>query len=45
MQAADRLHCPPWELLERGAFWTEWALIAAEAEAEAQRQLQRKYER
>jgi hypothetical protein len=34
--AADRCHCPPWALLEQSIWWRDKALIAAQAEYEAQ---------
>lgn len=38
--AADRCHCPPWELLKQSVFWYNKALIATEAEAGAQKIMQ-----
>lgn len=35
--AADRCHCPPWELLQQSVWWHDKALIAVEAENGAQR--------
>lgn len=35
--AADRCHCPPWELLKQSTWWYDKALIAIEAEAGAQK--------
>lgn len=32
VRAADRFHCPPWEILERGRVWVEMALAATSAE-------------
>lgn len=40
IRAAEILHVPPWELLERDVVWVYWALAAKHAEnkaAEAQR--------
>lgn len=34
--AAKYLGVAPWDLLEQPAIWTEWALMAGEADAEAQ---------
>lgn len=33
--AADRCHCPPWELLKQSVWWRDKALIANTAENEA----------
>lgn len=38
MQAADRFHCPPWELLERGRGWVETAITTLTAERKAEHQ-------
>jgi len=32
VRAADRFHCPPWEILARGKVWVELALAAISAE-------------
>lgn len=32
--SADRLHCPPWELLGRSEYWRSIAVMARRAEAE-----------
>lgn len=34
--AADRCHCPPWELLKQSVYWRDKALIISTAEHEAQ---------
>lgn len=34
--AADRLHCPPWELLEQSIYWQDIAMKARAAEVWAQ---------
>lgn len=34
--AADRCHCAPWELLEQPTVWKTWALMAYNAETEAE---------
>jgi hypothetical protein len=37
--AAHYLHVPPWELMERPAIWTNWALTAHSAEQQAQAEI------
>jgi hypothetical protein len=36
--AADRCHCPPWELIKAGIWWQDKALIANSAENYAREQ-------
>jgi hypothetical protein len=36
--AADRCHCPPWELIKAGIWWHDKALIASSAENYAREQ-------
>jgi hypothetical protein len=45
IQAADRFHCPPWELLERGRAWTELAVLTVNAERQGEAQQRRRAER
>jgi len=45
VQAADRFHCPPWELLERGRAWVELAVLTVNAEREGEQQQRRRLER
>jgi hypothetical protein len=35
--AADRCHTTPWDMLERASFWRDKALIASQAERQAQK--------
>ena len=37
VKAAKWMHVPPWELLGRPDFWTEWALMAEAVDDEAVR--------
>lgn len=32
LRAADRLHCPPWQLLEQSVYWQDIAIKAISAE-------------
>jgi len=41
VRAADRFHCPPWELLDKGRPWVEMALAAVSAENGAANERQR----
>ena len=45
VQAADRFHCPPWELLGRGKAWVELAVLTVNAEREGEMQQRRRLER
>lgn len=45
VQAADRFHCPPWELLGRGKAWVELALLTVNAEREGEQAQRRRAER
>jgi len=45
VQAADRFHCPPWELLRQGRAWVELALLTVNAEREGEQQQRRRAER
>jgi hypothetical protein len=45
VQAADRFHCPPWELLGRGKAWVELALLTVNAEREGEMAQRRRAER
>lgn len=36
------LGCPPWDLLERGAEWYDWADICAQASQEAEAEVARR---
>ncbi len=42
LKAAEALHVPPWELLEREQIWMEWALAARYAEGKAREAHQKK---
>lgn len=45
VQAADRFHVPPWELLERGRAWTEMAIATLTAERKAAHEIQKRNDR
>jgi len=45
VQAADRFHVPPWELLGRGSAWVELALLTLNAERQGEAEQQRRAER
>ncbi len=42
IQAAKYLNVPPWELIERPRFWTSWAIVCMNAEAEVRDKEQQK---
>ena len=45
VQAADRFHCPPWELLKQGRAWVEIALLTVNAERQGEAEQRRRLER
>lgn len=36
-EAAERLNCPPWELLDKPQVWQTWAMLKASVEQEVRR--------
>ena len=45
VQAADRFHVPPWELLRQGRAWVDIGLLTVNAEREGEMQQRRRAER